>query len=141
FQSRISFHADSLFPGVWIVHSAPANVRVLFPGVDGAGAGKIPARNDLAAVDTAPDFSGLGEHSRIFHHWHRPYWTLFGVRLVQLQRGQRGSDSMDTQAETAIGVRAAAVHRGLADYAIRNEAGGVSVRHGLFAAGERGQRD
>src|SRR6267154_742860 len=71
FQGRLHIDALSSFAGIRIVHSAAANVWLPVSNSDVAGDGEISPGSFLAVVDTTADFSGMGEYTRLVHHWNR----------------------------------------------------------------------
>src|SRR6266853_4828391 len=65
FQGRLHIDAVPGFAGICIVHSTAANVWLPVSDSDAAGDGEISPGSFLAVVDTAADFSGVGEYTRL----------------------------------------------------------------------------
>src|SRR6266853_5159182 len=82
FKSWLHIGAVSSLAGIRIVHSAAANVWLPVSDSNAAGDGEISPGSFLALVDTAADFSGVGEHARLVHHWNRRSQFVFSCGII-----------------------------------------------------------
>ncbi len=139
-KGRLYIGAVPGFAGICIVHTATANVWLPVSDSYAAGDGEIPSGSFLAIVDAAADFSGVGEHAWLVHHWNRRSRFVFMRGIIFFPTGQRASHRVDAQTAAATGGGVAVLSGGLADHAIRNATRRVSVRYGVFTADQRCQR-
>ncbi len=140
FKGRFHFDVVSSFAGIRFVHTAAADVWLLVSDSDAAGDGEISPGSFLAIVDAATDFSRLGEHARLVHHWNRRSRFVFMRGIIFVPTGKCASHRMDAQTTIATGDSAAVLSGGPSDHAVRHTTRRVSLRYGVFTAHQRRQR-
>src|SRR6266851_8593309 len=140
FQGRLHIDAVPGFAGIRIVHAAAANVWLPVSDSGTTGDGEISPGSFLAIVDAATDFSGVGEHARLVHHWNRRSRFVFMRGIIFVPTGKCASHRMDAQTTIATGDSAAVLSGGPSDHAVRHTTRRVSLRYGVFTAHQRRQR-